>query len=322
MKVFVTATLIGLVLQISPALAWNDHGHMTVAAIAYEKLTPATQKEVGRLLELNPKYNEWVAGSSLSDRMETAFIRAATWPDAIKRDNGYKNDGTSNGDVAPMTGVGVNEAKQNIGYADHLRHKYWHFIDKPFSPDGSELIQPVPPNAETQIKAFEKVLRTSAMSDDVKSYDLVWLEHIIGDVHQPLHAVSRFTLDLPKGDAGGNRVSLCPADKPKCRDELHAFWDGVLGSGKSVASAKRAATKIADGRTPPSANADVDKWIEESFEIAQSDVYVSPVGVGKGPFTLDSAYKKHARAVAEERVWLAGNRLADLLNAAFGKTEQ
>ena len=150
----------------------------------------------------------------------------------------------------------------------------------------------------------------------------MWLEHLIGDVHQPLHAVSRFTHDLPNGDAGGNRVSLCPATKPTCRAELHAFWDDVLGSGKSVASAKGAAIKIADGRSAPTANPNVDKWIEESFEIAQSDVYVVPVGIGKGPFILDSVYKQHARTVAEGRVWLAGNRLADSLNGAFGKTSQ
>jgi hypothetical protein len=35
-----------------------------------------------------------------------------------------------------------------------------------------------------------------------------------GDIHQPLHAVSRFTHELPQGDLGGNRVRLCA---PPCR---------------------------------------------------------------------------------------------------------
>jgi hypothetical protein len=26
-------------------------------------------------------------------------------------------------------------------------------------------------------------------SDDVKSYDLLWLIHLVGDTHQPLHAI-------------------------------------------------------------------------------------------------------------------------------------
>ncbi|CAE6770294.1 S1/P1 nuclease [Nitrospira defluvii] len=58
-------------------------------------------------------------------------------------------------------------------------------------------------------------------------------------------------------------------------------------------------------------------WIEESFQAAQATVYASPVGVGPGPFTLDEAYKTKARAVAAQRVALAGMRLAHLLNDAL-----
>ena len=68
-------------------------------------------------------------------------------------------------------------------------------------------------------------------SDDIKSYDVAWLEHLVGDVHQPLHATSRFTKNHPNGDAGGNLVLLCAAP---CRDELHAYWDGLLGDGPMI----------------------------------------------------------------------------------------
>jgi hypothetical protein len=52
--------------------------------------------------------------------------------------------------------------------------------------------------------------------------------HLVGDIHQPLHAVSRFTHELPQGDLGGNRVRLCA---PPCRLKLHYFWDAALGFG-------------------------------------------------------------------------------------------
>src|ERR1700730_12872831 len=59
-------------------------------------------------------------------------------------------------------------------------------------------------NVQTQIPMFRSALRaTSGASDDVRSYDLVWLIHLVGDVHQPLHTTSRFTHEQPKGDAGG-----------------------------------------------------------------------------------------------------------------------
>ena len=60
-----------------------------------------------------------------------------------------------------------------------------------------------------------------------------------------------------------------------------------------------------------------DVWIAESLQAAKTSVYVDPIGLGAGPFTVDAGYRKQARAVAMERVALAGARLANLLNAAL-----
>jgi hypothetical protein len=56
----------------------------------------------------------------------------------------------------------------------------WHFIDEPFSTDDTPLQQPVPPNAETQIAVFRKTLADKTISDDIRSYDLAWLLHLVG----------------------------------------------------------------------------------------------------------------------------------------------
>jgi len=55
-------------------------------------------------------------------------------------------------------------------------------------------------------------------------------------------------------------------------------------------------------------------WIDESFQAAKQTVYAAPVGVGEGPYTLDTAYKTAARELVEQRIALAGIRLAHLLN--------
>jgi hypothetical protein len=62
---------------------------------------------------------------------------------------------------------------------------------------------------------------------------------------------------------------------------------------------------------------DEQTWIDESFQAAKTSVYIDPIGVGAGPFTVDAEHRKQARAVAAERVALAGARLANLLNAAL-----
>jgi hypothetical protein len=287
------------------ASAWDSFGHMMVATIAYNDLTPAVRKKVAPLLKLNPDYKLWINGVATANQGKIAFVMAATWPDAIKSEKGYTNDGEHPTDP---------NAAANIGYSDKLMHRYWHFIDEPFSPDGTPLVQPLTPNAQTQIAAFRKTLASADATAGLKSYDLVWLMHLVGDVHQPLHSTSRFTHDLPQGDSGGNLVMLCA--KP-CRNELHAYWDDILGTGKSpTAAIKKAATLPAPDPTLATVS-DESQWVQDSFHIAEQSVYASPIGVGAGPFTTDAAYKAAAISVADKQIALAGARLANLINTAL-----
>ena len=62
------------------------------------------------------------------------------------------------------------------------------------------------PNVETETAVFRQTLSSNATSK-LKSYDLVWLLHLVGDIHQPLHCTSRFTSTQPQGDSGGNDVT-------------------------------------------------------------------------------------------------------------------
>jgi hypothetical protein len=58
------------------------------------------------------------------------------------------------------------------------------------------------------IPAFRAALAAHGTSGDVESYDLAWLLHLVGDVHQPLHATSRYSAAFPDGDEGGNRAKV------------------------------------------------------------------------------------------------------------------
>lgn len=293
-----------LLLCATPARAWNDRGHMVIAALAYEQLDATVKARVDTLLRLNPQYGSWTNGVSKSLAREVAFVRAATWPDFIKaKTSGYTDDG------AQPSGP---ESSQNIGYADKLQHRYWHYVDLPFSSDGTPVEDPVAPNAETQIEAFRAALSSANVSDDVKGYDLVWLLHLVGDVHQPLHATSRFSAALPHGDEGGNKVKVTGSAK-----NLHAYWDGALGVGGSASAAIQAARKLANGGLP-SGDGSTQDWLHESLKAAQTHVYTKPVGAGTGPYTLTASYQNAAATVANERARLAGARLARILNAALG----
>ena len=296
----------------TPAGAWYDFAHMEIAAIAWSKLTPATRARIARLLKLNPMYAAWTKNVPPQDRDQIVFLRAATWPDAIKRVNDYHADGPADGERAPPGP----QASQNIGYADRSLHKYWHFINQPFSPDGAALSGPEAPNVQTQIAAFRAKLSDPTASDDVKSYDLVWLLHLVGDIHQPLHAATRFTRAFPEGDAGGTRVKIQCGESCSAAD-LHAFWDGVPGTSEDPYDAITAANRLPEPDPRLAAIADEKAWMKESLEAAEADAYGAPIGDGAGPFALTDDYKSRALAVARQRVALAGARLANLLNAAL-----
>ena len=293
------------------AFAWNDRGHMTVAYIAYKQLTPVTRDRANALLKLNPKYGEWAATAqqqaptaSADDKNLMIFMIAATWADQIKRDAAYKQDGSQGGnrpDGSPDPG-------KNTGYDDLLMHKYWHFIDTPFSKDGTALPAIPTPNAQERIALFRTVL-ASTSADGLKSYDMTWLLHVVGDVHQPLHAATRVSSTDPEGDAGGNLVKL---DCTKC--ELHAFWDGLLGTQNDLKVVVKAAGKLPKAPAALAAKSDEKDWIAESFQEAQQTVYAPPIAAGDGPFTMTPQYKKNASKLAKQRVALAGTRLANLLN--------
>jgi hypothetical protein len=312
MKRQLRAALAGLLLAAAqPAFAWWNGGHEVVAYIAYQKLTPATRARVDSLLKLNPMYEEWTRDVEDSRKPLVAFLMAATWPDCIKSAScaaGYTSDG---GNTPP----GNPTDDQNIGYSDKLMHQYWHFVDEPYSA-GAPGMPPKTPNALTEIQKLSAAIATDE-SDDIKSYDVVWLEHLVGDIHQPLHATSRFTAKHPQGDAGGNLIYFC--DKP-CTDELHAYWDGLLGNGPTAEQITENAKALLRREAPAGANSiDAQTWVQQSFALAKSAVYAAPISMDNDPSVKlsprpDAPYGGEARKVAEAQVLLAGYRLAAVLN--------
>ena len=296
----------------SPAAAWWDAGHMQIAYLAYKKLDDTVKDKADALLKLNTDYPKWTAGAPDEKTAKLyAFIHAATWADDIKtKPYGYARDAVT----SPTAG-------QNIGYSDHYQHAYWHYKDVNFSPDGTSWPASDPVDLVTQLKLMIAALPASSnASDDVRSYDLAWILHLVGDAHQPLHAVSRFTQSIPKGDSGGNAESVIPATGETVI--LHAYWDRMFGGYTSSFGAvfdadnKDGLGSVAVNETSAQIS-DPDAWIQESAEIAKQFVYAPPIGLDKASVLLTRDYETNARAVARKQAALAAVRLANLLNAAL-----
>jgi hypothetical protein len=309
MRKTVIVLVVAFAFNSAPAMAWNSRGHMTVAAVAWNHMTPAAKARASALLKLNPHYAKWTQGVAAADKDRVAFLEAATFPDEMKDDpSAYIRDGYTPTD--PTAG-------DITGYADKHMHRGWHFINLPFSPDNTPLKEPFGTNAVTQTRKALDILADASASDDAKSYSLTWMLHLVGDLHQPLHATNRFTQAIPGGDTGGNAQTACPDTRVTCgeRDSLHGFWDGAVGNRTTVASLKTLVNRLPAASSADLQVTDPQVWAEESLALAKCVVYQSPVGDDKGPFKLPASYRKAAGSLAEKRISLAGERLAILLNA-------
>lgn len=301
--------VLSLILSSAPALAWWDGGHMQVAAVAYSKLTPQAKAKADALIKMNPDYASWTAGVPDDKKAQYAFVHAAVWADDIKDPaRGYvKDDDTPTG--------------QNIGYADKNMHRYWHFKDVRFSTDGTPFTDADPINAVSQMKLFIAALpATSSATDDMRSYDLVWLLHLVGDIHQPLHATERFSPINTDGDRGGNEVNVMPATGETT--DLHAYWDRMFGGYVSVPGAifdandKAGISKLQVDSTKAKV-LDPDVWTQESFVLGKKFAYGEPVLSENTVAVLTRTYETDARNVARSQAALAAARLAGVLNDAF-----
>lgn len=297
-RVFKSGLAIGLVCLIlfTPTLSfgWGAGGHMMVAQIAFSRLNPKAKAQVKMLLaiEINP---------AAVTRKSKDFVNAAHWAD----------------DLRP--------------FAEFDSFKPFHFIDRPFSTDGTPLPEGVP-EPDNIVKALEdnvNILRTST-DKNAQAQALRLIIHFVGDIHQPLHCATRVTSDLPNGDRGGNLVSIkIPGKDGKLKTtNLHSFWDGGIGSfpltGANFAPPplKQIPPAVATARrgNPASAPAimlddpfNYSAWADESFALAK-DVAYDNIKNGDQPTT---AYKRTALKVVRKRVAWGGYRLAALLNAIW-----
>jgi len=105
------AVLAALAILIAgPAQTWDDQGHMMVAAVAFDRLTPATKARVAKLLKLNRYPTNGTNDAVRADKAKATFMLAATSADAIKADRAdYTDDGE---DPTRVAGAASNLALQ------------------------------------------------------------------------------------------------------------------------------------------------------------------------------------------------------------------
>ncbi len=184
-----------------------------------------------------------------------------------------------------------------------------HYIDLPFSNDGSLLPPSQEVNAVWAIDKSTRLLLNQYATDFDKGMGFRILLHVVGDLHQPLHAATRITETLPKGDRGGNLVAL--QDNAVAKN-LHAYWDrgaGLLVNKHTSPTQIRKWARQMEQHWPcklvPVSTLSI-QWAKESHVLAVKKVYQLPI---------NKHYQKMAQELSEKQLALAGCRLGGLLNA-------
>lgn len=207
----------------------------------------------------------------------------------------------------------------------------WHYASLYFRKDGKPVKgKPADENVIVAIRRFSAVLADRAKPDAERAEALRWVMHFVGDVHQPLHAVTFESDAHAEGDRGGNAYALLPAkrfgDPERAPHQMHSLWDLGVGLFPSIprpltpetsAIVRRQADTLIAALPPETfperAEADPAKWAEESHALAVDVAYSVPEGTEP-----TEAYLAKGENVAARRATLAGYRLADLLNRLLG----
>ncbi|MFI5104249.1 MAG: S1/P1 nuclease, partial [Terriglobales bacterium] len=200
----------------------------------------------------------------------------------------------------------------------------WHFVDIPKDAAGfsqeRDCFRPQDKHKDAltdhhncvvdRIEMFQKVLGDEHASREDRLEALKWIVHFVGDLHQPLHAIDEAR--------GGNDIKLPVFGSPKCGDydcNLHWTWDELLLQHTGLSQedyVRRLNDLIERKHLEKQAGGSPADWANESH--LQARHIVDP-----RPASVDEAYYQANIDLVNDKLALAGLRLAALLNETLGK---
>jgi hypothetical protein len=277
------------------ALAWGDEGHKVIGIIAEHFLEPIVRQKVDALLAADA---DTLTGAD--------FVSRTTWADRWRDSDRYGSK------------------------ARYYATQQWHFVDQEMSgPDlnaacfGHPSLNgkvasdgPAQDCVVDKIEQFAVELKATDTSMPERTLALKFLLHLIGDLHQPLHAGD-------DDDRGGNQVLVLDGRKTVA-ERLHAYWDKTVVErlGRDPERIADVLIKRYESQADAIAQGNPKSWAQESFEVARDVAYALPGETesdahGDTAYRLDGAYEQAAVPAASQQMARGGIRLARMLNEAF-----
>jgi len=277
------------------ANAWGNEGHEVIGRIAGALLEPAVRDRVNAIL----------ASDTSGLTPDTGIGPESIWADHYR------------------------DSDRDTTQQRYRGTRNWHFVDlelehadlaaacfgRPtLAPGVAASSGPAEDCIVDKIQEFRAELGNPLTPPEERLLALQFLLHLVGDIHQPLHACDDH-------DQGGNARHVTG---PGLRGgNLHHDWDvefvARLGSDP-VALAAALVAEITPAARQRLGDDDLDpeRWALESYALAREHVYL-PLGAPgpDGRTLLTAAYIDDATAVVRLQLLRAGVRLAALLNQAL-----
>lgn len=255
--------------------AWGREGHRLTALVAEEYLTPETKAQIAELLAADSSGKETLAD-------------IAPWADSYRADH-------------PETGA-------------------WHFVDIPKSEANFDRMRDCPEPASDpkspwrdcvtdRILYFEGRLGDTSLDLKQRAIALKFVVHLIGDVHQPFHALG--------DDRGGNGIPVSFLGSSMCdafQCNLHGVWDSSLIDEQGLSEKKysdRLLQEIKDNDWKRLDGGQPTAWANISHHYAVEAI------VPKGAL-LTREYVTEESRIVDAQLALGGLRLARVLNRILG----
>ena len=264
-----------LLLCVAPrqSRAWGREGHRLTALVAEQFLTAKTKAQI--VLLLNKQ--------TLAD--------VASWADEYR--------------------------------ADHPETAKWHYVDIPrdaqFDRSRDCPVSATDPKSPwrdcvtDRILYFEGRLGDRSLSVADRAFALKFLVHLIGDIHQPFHALGDYR--------GGNGINVTFLGSGVCGTyhcNLHGIWDDSIIDEQGLNEKKytgRLLQEIKDNHWERLAGGEPTTWANISHHYAVDAL------VPNGAFITHDYIEEEGKIVDAQRA-LGGLRLARVLNRILGAPSQ
>jgi hypothetical protein len=152
---------------------------------------------------------------------------------------------------------------------------------------------------------FTSVIADAKAPINMRLIALRYVAHLVGDMHQPLHAGRR-------EDRNGTDITVSYRGET---NNLHLFWDinvVEMEEGSPEEVAKKLGSSITVKQRTDWQSGDQKTWTDESFRLSRSTAY----SLGES-MELSDEYVAAALMVVRRRLVQAGVRLGWLLNTTF-----